>query len=78
MRLEGNPLSSLIPMLLLALLVGAVGAWAGYQYGANKEVECCAKPEIGAFTYTAFGATLAANGVVLLLGIGREIITRRR
>jgi hypothetical protein len=78
LRLEGNPLSSLIPMLLLALLVGAVGAWAGYQYGANKEVECCAKPEIGAFTYTAFGATLAANGVVLLLGIGREIITRRR
>jgi len=77
LRLEGNPLSSLIPTTLLALLAGVGGAWVGYEYGANKEFECCAKPETGPFKYAAIGATLAANGVVLFLGIAREIITRR-
>jgi len=45
LRIEGNPLSILIPTTLLALLVGVGGAWAGYEYGANKEYACCATPE---------------------------------
>ena len=78
LSLDRNSPSTLIPMILLALLVGVGGAWAEYEYGANKEIECCAKPDIGAFTYTAFGATFTANAAVLLLGIAREIIARRR
>ena len=77
LQLEGNPRSILIPTTLLSTLMGVGGAWAGYEYGANREIECCANPEIGSYSYSAFGATLAANGVVLLLGIAREIITRR-
>ena len=78
LRLDGNPRSILIPTMIAALLIGVVGAWAGYGYGVNREIECCAKPAIGTFSYAAFGATLAANGVVLLLSIPREIIARRR
>ena len=40
--------------------------------------ECCAKPETGPFTFAALGATFAVNGVVILLGIAREIIARSR
>jgi hypothetical protein len=76
LRLDHNPLRAAAVTLLLALLVGVVGGWAGYQYGANKEIECCALPETAPFTYTAFGATLAANGIVLLLQIGRDIFPR--
>ena len=78
LRIDGNPLSILIPTMLLAVLVGVGGAWAGYEYGANKEFDCCATPDVAPFSYSAYGATLAANGVVLLLGMAREIITRRR
>ena len=78
LRLEGNPRSILIPTTLLALLAGVGGAWAGYEYGANREIECCATPEVGPFFSAAYGATMAANGAGLLLGIAREIITRTR
>ncbi len=78
LRVDGNQRSTLIPIMLVAALVGVGGAWAGYGYGVNREIECCAKPAIGTFSYAAFGATLAANGMVLLLGIPREITTRRR
>ena len=78
LRIQGNPRSILIPTMLVTLLAGVGGAWAGYDYGSNREIECCAKPAIGIFSYAAFGATLAANAEVLLLSIAREIITRRR
>ena len=78
LKLEGNPRSTLVPTIMLALLVGGGGAWIGYEYGANREIECCAKPEVGPVFFAAYGATLAANGVLLLLGIAREIRTGRR
>ena len=78
LRLDRNPLPITSVTLLLALLLGIAGGWAGYQYGANAvlELECCAEPETAPFTYTAFGAMLAANAVVAFLGIGREIMPR--
>ena len=78
LRIEGNTPLILIPTMLVALLGGVGGAWAGYEYGVNRDIECCAKPALGASSYAAFGATLAANGVASLLSITREIITRRR
>ena len=78
LQLEGNARSILILTALVALLVGVGGAWAGYEYGANREIECCATPEVGPFFYAAYGATMAANGAGLLLGIARELITRTR
>ena len=78
LQLEGNARSILILTTLVALLMGGGGAWAGYEYGANREIECCATSEVGTFSYAAFGATFAANAAVLFLGIAREIITRTR
>ena len=80
LRIDGNTLPVIIGTVTLALLAGVVGAWGGYQYGAAAahEVACCAKPEIKPFTYTALGATVVANGVVLLYSLAREIATSRR
>lgn len=76
LRLDRSSFGLSTNAILLALLVGVGGGWAGYQFGANKEIACCANPETAPFTYTAFGATLAANGVVLLIVIVRAIIPR--
>ena len=78
LRIDGNPPSILFPTILLAVLAGVGGAWAGYEYGVNREIECCAKPQLAPFSYSAYGATLVANGVVLFLGMAREITIRRR
>jgi hypothetical protein len=73
-RLDRNPPVLTTITILLAVLGALGGGWAGYQFGANNEITCCANPETAPFTYTAFGATLGANGVVLLIRIVREII----
>ena len=78
LRIDGNRL----PVFLLTAVVGTAGglagSWIGYEYGLNKDVECCAKPPFNAFSYAAFGATLAANGGTLLLGVVKEAVAFRR
>ena len=66
LRIDGNPRSILIPTMLIAFLVGMTGAWGGYEYGVNREIDCCARPEVAPFSSSAYGAVLAANGVLLL------------
>ena len=74
LRLDRNRPSVGFFILVLAILGGALGGWLGYQYGAGREVECCAGPETAPFTYTAYGATLGANSTVLIFIFAREII----
>ena len=52
--------------LLLAIIGGVIGGLAGYQFGANREIECCAEPHTTPFIYTAFGSTIGANAVMYL------------
>ena len=56
--------------ILMAVVGGVLGSMAGYQYGANREIECCADPQTAPFTYTAFGATLLANAATYLAVMG--------
>jgi len=77
LRIDGDSRSFILVTISVAVLAGVGGAWGGYQYGANQEVACCARPDIGPLTHTAFGATVAANGVALLLGIVRGVGARR-
>ena len=70
------------PPILLAvglslLLAGIGGAWGGFQFGANQEVECCVGPAVTPITYTSMGATLGANAAALVIGVAHEIKVRR-
>ena len=60
-----------------ALAAGILGAWAGYEYGSNREIECCAMPTVSPVYYTALGATLGANLAVVTISLFREFLERR-
>jgi len=77
LRLEGDSPPVLLVTVSLALLAGIGGAWGGYEFGGRQEVPCCAKPDITPVTYTAFGATVAANGAALAVGLARQLTARR-
>ena len=54
-------------VLVLVLAAGVGGGLIGYDYGANREIECCAEPHTTPFLYTAFGAAILANLVMFLI-----------
>ena len=70
------PLVVLAAVALVLILAGIGGAWGGFQFGATREVACCAGPAIQPVTYMALGAIVVANGVALAVhmidGIGRR------
>ena len=61
-------------MLALTFLVcvagGVIGGVVGYQFGANREMDCCAEPRTTPFLYTAIGATILSNIVMYLVTAG--------
>ena len=77
LRIEGDSRPALLATALLALLAGIAGAWGGYQFGGRQGVPCCAGPAITPITYTTLGATVVANGAALVVGIAREVMSRR-
>ena len=66
LKLDRSSWSFVSVAILLAVVGGVLGGMAGYQYGANREIECCAEPQTAPFTYTAIGATILANVAVYL------------
>ena len=78
LRLEGDTWLVLLAMASLATAAGVGGAWGGYQFGAGQEVECCAMPTVTPVTYTAVGATVLANGEVMVFGLVRGAMGRSR
>ncbi len=56
---------------------GTLGAWVGYEYGSNREIECCAMPTVSPVYYTALGATLGANVAAVTISLFREFVERR-
>ena len=71
------PPPMLLAVGLVLVLAGIGGAWGGFQFGANQEVECCVGPAVTPITYTALGATLGSNAAALVMGIANEVKTRR-
>ena len=66
-------------LMLAVTLAGAIlVGLAGYQYGANREIECCAEPRTTPFTYTAFGAMFGANAALYLATAALAIIRKQR
>ena len=73
-RLDRQRQSAFALMLLVCLAGGVIGALLGYQYGANREIDCCAEPRTTPFIYAAFGATVGANAVVYLIAAATSAI----
>ena len=65
-RLDRQQRTAFVLMFLVCLAGGVIGALLGYQYGANREVDCCAEPRTTPFIYAAFGATIGANAAIYL------------
>ena len=61
---------------VVAILGGLAGAWSGYEYGAYRSAMCCEKSGATIFlspvTYSAFGATVFANLVMLVFRLVRN------
>ena len=77
LRVDSNPLLLSLVTVTLAMAAGFGGAWGGHEYGLNVKPACCVEPEIKPFTYAALGATVLANGAVVLVALVREIINRK-
>ncbi len=60
-----------VAFFLLTVAAGIGGAWGGFSFGDGREVECCARPDMGPMAYSVLGATVGASGAGLLLGLLR-------
>ncbi len=63
---------------LVVIGAGIAGAWGGYEYGSNQEIECCAMPTTSPIYYTALGSAVLANVAGLAFAAGRAYLTRKR
>ena len=62
---------------IMVVATGILGAWLGYVYGSNREIECCAMPTTSPVYYTALGATLGANVAVATISLSRKFLERK-
>ena len=72
--------TGLVLLATAVVVVGAgiVGAWGGFEYGSNVEIECCAMPTKSPVYYTALGSAAAANIAGLTFAAGRAFLTRKK
>lgn len=78
LRVDWIPTAPILAAMGLALLLaGMGGAWGGFLFGANQEVECCVGPAVTPISYTALGATVGAIAAALGMSIARETKVRR-
>ena len=77
-RIDHETHLTLATALVVGVSIGVMGAWGGYQYGQNREIECCAMPVKSPIYFTALGATLGANVGVMVLASIRDFVSRKR
>ncbi len=70
LKLDRHHWPTIAATIVVAMAAGLAGALGGYQYGTNREVECCAEPRTGPFTFAALGAAVAANIAIYLVEAG--------
>jgi len=60
-------------LVLLMAVAGIVGALGGFSFGDGRQVQCCARPDMGPAAYSIIGATLGVAGAGVFLGSLRII-----
>ena len=70
LKLDRHHWPSIAATIAFAIAGGLAGALGGYEYGVNREIECCAEPRTGPFTFAALGSAVAANIAMYLAGAG--------
>ncbi len=70
LKLDRHYWPSIAATVVIAIAGGLAGALGGYEYGANREIDCCAEPRAGPFTFASLGASAAANVTIYLVGAG--------
>ena len=78
LKLDRHHWPSIVATVLVAIAGGLIGALAGYEYGVSREIECCAEPRTGPFTFAALGSALGANIAIYLAGAGGAAFRRLR
>ena len=68
--------TTLALIFLVCAAGGVIGALLGYQYGANREIDCCAEPRTTPFVFAAFGATIGANVFMYLVMAATSALRR--
>ena len=72
-KMDRQQRSALALTVILCVAGGVIGGLLGYQYGANREIECCAEPHTTPFMNTAFGATIGSNIVIYLVSASTAV-----
>ena len=78
LKLDRHHWPTIVSTILVAIAGGLLGALGGYEYGVNREIECCAEPRTGPFTFAALGAAVVANIAIYLVGAGGIAFRRLR
>ena len=77
LRLDRRNTPVRILTVILVVTAGTLGACIGYDYGSNREIECCAMPTVSPVYYTALGGTLGANVAAVTIALVREFVETR-
>ena len=67
LKLDRQYWPTTIATVLAAIVGGLLGALVGYDYGVNREIDCCAEPRTGPFTFAALGSAVLANIAIYLV-----------
>ena len=55
-------------LVLLMAVAGIAGALGGFSFGDGRQVQCCARPDMGPAAYSTIGATLGVAGAGVFWG----------
>lgn len=77
-KMDRQRRTTLLFLFLVCAAGGIVGGLLGYQWGANREIDCCAEPRTTPFLYAAIGGTIGANVVMYLATLASSVVRAAR
>ena len=78
LRVDGDDNWTLVIAAVIITGAGVLGAWAGFEYGSTREIECCAMPTKSPLYYTALGSDALANVAAIGVAAVRAVLARQK